>query len=488
VTRRRTSANKHRRSVNRRSGLFPGRRFGLVLVLTLAALGGSAAVAGADSGSSPLVTATVYSSSGTSPDSVTVAALQANPGQCPTYQGQSMNELGRQGFVPVTLAQNATWSLPTILSCLQTPIPVGAVTGVTVINAGGSPELGSGSQLTPADLAPSGSDFNNSSEYPVVQALGSVNQYDRPWRGSPQGQPDYDYLDEVQVSQPITMEVFEGPHLTVRVKASRTTVPVGKTVSFTASVTGADDSSLSYNWNFGGGAPNSTAPAPKAAFNAAGQYDVTLQVTDTAGGGGGAKIPLTVGAQVPARTESHKQTGAGKNRKSHSPTGPQKSSGNHPGGSAGNNKSETTSTKTKSSGQTSTTTNSSSTTSTSTATTPSHPAAAAAPTHPTSSRSPTHHSPPRTPRIIKPPPVTPSLGPLVTGQEISDVVALPAGASPLVHSVPAPAASAPPARQATRASRLPALAAALGVALLLGLGAVRELRGRRGWAALRPSS
>ena len=88
-----------------------------MFVLTLGVFGGSAADAGADAGSNPLVTATVYSSSGTSMDSVSVAELQANPGQCPTYPGQSMNELGRQGFVDVPLAQNATWSLPTILGC-----------------------------------------------------------------------------------------------------------------------------------------------------------------------------------------------------------------------------------------------------------------------------------------------------------------------------------------------------------------------------------
>jgi len=458
-----------------------------MLVLMAGLLAGPAPLAGADAGSNVLVTATVYTSTGTSTDSVTVAALEANPGQCPPYQGHSMNELGRQGFVPVTLAQNATWSLPTILGCLQTPIPLGAVTGVTVIDAGGSPELGSGSQLTPADLAPSGSDFSSSSEYPVVQAAGSVNQYDRPWRGSPQGQPDYDFLDEVQASQddqptPVAIEVFEGPHLGVAVNASRTTVPAGGTVGFSATVTGAGGSGLSYSWNFDGGAPNSTAATPQARFNAPGQYDVTLQVTDTAGGGGGAQIPITVGAPAPAATGSHKQAGAGKNRKSHSPTGPQKSSGNHPGGAAGKQNSQSTTT----AKTTTTSTTPASTTPSSTSTTPSHSAApASTPARTTTSRSPAHHPPRRTSPIAKPPLATQAGGPLVTGQLISDVLTLPPGASPLVRSVAAPAASAPPARQAIRTSTLPALAGALAVALLLGLGAGRELRGRRAW---RPSS
>ena len=63
----------------------------------------------------------------------------------------------------------------------------------------------------------------------------------------------------------------------------------------------------------------------------------------------------------------------------------------------------------------------------------------------------------------------------MAGRLISDVIPLGPGASPLVHVVPAPLSSAPPARQGVRASVLPALGAALAVLLLLGLGAGREL-------------
>jgi PKD repeat protein len=493
VTRRAHRANEYRRLINRRPGSFPGRRLALLCALTLGVFGCSATLAGADPSSDVLVTASVYASSGTSPDSVTVGALEANPGQCPTYQESNMNELGRQGWVDVPLAANNTWSLPTILPCLQTPIPLSSVKGVTVINPDGSPQVGADSQITPQDLA-SPSDFNNPSEYPVVQALGSANQYDRPWRGSPQGQLDYDFLDEVQASQdgqpaPIALEVFEGPILTVTANASRTTVPAGGSASFSASVTGADDSGLSYTWNFDGGAPNSTAAAPTAAFNAAGQYDVTVQVTDTAGGGGDAEIPITVGAPAPAATGKHKQKGAGNSRKSHSPTGPRKSSGNHAGGTAGQHKSQSTSTKTTTpTGQTSTTPSSTTESSTSTATTPTQ---STAPARTTPSRSRTPHAPPRTPRITTRPPRPPVAGPLVDGELISDVTLLSPGASPLVHPAPAPEASAPPARQAIRTSAVPALASALVIALLLGLGARRELGGRRGWRgwrARRPGS
>src|SRR5439155_13730867 len=137
-------------------------------------------------------------------------------------------------------------------------------------------------------------DFSDPSEVPVVEALGSSNQYDRPWRGN----GDQNFLDEVQQSQnsgqpaPISIEVFEGPMLTVKVTATRASVPVGGVVTFHATVTGADATGLSYSWSFGGGAPGSSAIAPRVRFPTAGQYEVTVQVTDGAGGGGVASIPI----------------------------------------------------------------------------------------------------------------------------------------------------------------------------------------------------
>ena len=59
----------------------------------------------------------------------------------------------------------------------------------------------------------------------------------------------------------------------------------------------------------------------------------------------------------------------------------------------------------------------------------------------------------------------PSSGPLVVGLLVSDVTPLSAGVSPLVRVVPAAVATAPPARQAIRASLLPALAAGFAVLL-----------------------
>ncbi len=461
-----------------------------MLACGLAALGAPAAVATADPSSDEVVSATVYSPSGTTEqnDAVSLAQLQSNP-QCTPYSGTDLNELGRAGFVDVPLSPDQSWALSTVLGCLSTPVPVAAVRGITVIDGQGAPEDGPGSMLTGNDLAAQGStDFNNPQEAPVVQALGSLNQYDRPWRGNGGGQTDEDLLDEVQGTDndqplPIAIEVFEGQLLTVTVSASRTTVPAGGSVTFGTTVTGDNGSALSYSWNFDGGAPNSTVVAPQVTFASAGQYDVTVQVTDSAGGGGGAEIPINVGPPSPAATGSHPQTGSGKSRKSHTPTGPRKSKGTHPGGRAGGSttgKSTTTGT-----GNGTNTSTTGSTTSTSTSTTrasttsasdgSSHPPTAPAPHQTgTSKRASAHTTAPRTRSTPRPP-----SGALVAGLLVSDVTPMAPGASPLVSVVPAAVATAPPARQAIRASLLPAFAAGFAVLLLLGLGAGRELHGRR---------
>ncbi|MBV9802977.1 MAG: PKD domain-containing protein [Solirubrobacterales bacterium] len=467
-------------------------RFALALVSVLITLGLTSAGALADNSSDVLVSATVYSSSGTTTDSVTLGALQADPTRCPVYSGpQAMQEQGRNGSVAVSLppsgAQTGTWSLGTALDCMQTPIPLSAVQGITVLGFDGSPQSGAGSELRPGDLA-APSDFSDNSQAPVVEALGSGNQYDRPWRGG----ADQDFLDEVQESEngqpaPISIEVFEGPLLTVEVHASRTSVPVGGTVKFHATVGGASGNPLSYAWNFGGGAANSTATAPRARFASAGQYEVTVQVTDQSGGGGVASIPITVGGKPRAATGGHSRSGAGTSLTSHSPTGPLSSAGNHPGGRPGSTKTGgSNSPATSHSGGTAPAQN---TTPTSPMTTP----AATTPASPNLPSTPRPSTPPSRPHrpstSLKTPLTLPQTsGPTVSGQLISDVIPLAPGASPLVRVVPATVASAPPARRALRASPLAPIGAALAIILLLGLGAGRELGWRVRWPALGPGT
>lgn len=493
----RANPDEQDRLANRRPGMIPGRRFALLLAITGGLLGYPGAIARADS-SGPLVSATVYSASGTTAESVSVAQLQASS-QCPVYGGPGvMNEMGRAGPVPVSLSQTNSWALSTILGCLQpNPVPLPSVQGVTVINADGTPQTDSGSQLKPADLNPLGqTDFNNPDEGPVVTALGSSNRYDRPWRGSSQGQPDYDFSDQITTGSPsgdalpVDIEVFEGPLLTVTVNASPTTVPAGGAVTFNATVTPQNGSALSYSWSFDGGAPNSTAAAPQVSFSTAGQYNVTVQVTDTQAGGGEATIPITVGTLPSPATGGHGQKGAGKSNKSHSPTGPQKSSGTHAGGKAGKEGTsqstttgKTTSTNTATTPATGTGTGASSSTTSATAGTGAsgHPASPSPHTAATGNATARHAA--TLPRTRPASPAPPS-GPLVAGLLISDITPLPPGVSPLVHTAPAQPATAPPARQAIRATLLPALGGGLAVLLLLGLGAGRELRGRRAWRAL----
>jgi len=215
---------------------------------------------------------------------------------------------------------------------------------------------------------------------------------------------------------------------------------------------------------------------------------VTVQVTDAAGGSGVASIPITVGTPAAPATGGHKQNGAGTHRKSHFPTGPKKSSGHHRGGPAGNPKSGQATTPAKANTNTTsgatTRPSSTGTTPTTTAPAPSRTPTTTSTPHPATAPvpRPKRTTVPRT-RPTTHTPVPPA-GPRVTGLLISDVTPVPAAVSPLAHTVPAAVATAPTARRAIRASRLPAFGAALAVALLLGLGARRELRTRRDWRAL----
>ena len=266
--------------------MVPGRRVALAALIAVGALGSLAASAAADQ---QIVTATVYSSSGTQQESLTLGALEANSNQCPQYTGPVPVQHGQTGQTTTpNFTGGQVWALSTILSCLQPAVPSGAVKGVTIIQADGTPESGSGSQLTAADLAAGSSGFADPSEAPVIGNQGTASavsiQYDRPWRGG----NDNNFNDQVTQTSgsPLAIEVFEGPLLTVTPTASATTVPAGSTVSFSATYAPSNVSGVTYNWSFDGGAANSTASAPTVTFNTGGTYKVTVQVSDDEGGGG----------------------------------------------------------------------------------------------------------------------------------------------------------------------------------------------------------
>ena len=72
------------------------------------------------------------------------------------------------------------------------------------------------------------------------------------------------------------------PNGTINTPASNQTITAGQTVNFTGTGTDPDGDAMTYLWNFGGGATNSTLRNPGAvAFNTAGTYTVTFTVTDS---------------------------------------------------------------------------------------------------------------------------------------------------------------------------------------------------------------
>ena len=476
----RTRFGEQRWSANRRPGGIPRRRFAFVLAVVYFAFAGG--VAAADQ---TVVSATVYPSGSGSVTTPTATLPGLN--NCQQYPTQE------SGWSPITLyssgqpnpsgqpyqpAQGASWELSTVLTCGMN-VPLNNVTGVQVY----SPHYGfDTTELTNAELT-GASQFHDPAApdaLPVVSNDEGQNTYVRPWLGG----ADQNAKDQVvEDGAPVTIVVYEnGAELTV--VASATTVSKGskhEKVRFSATVRTSSGSTvptsaLSWSWNFGYGGSSSSSPTPKHSF-VAGTFPVSVQVTDHKTGAGGTDT-IDVNAGNPGGNGN-------------SPTGPNNSSGDHPGGSAGGPNDSATTGKshsgkgTTTNGQNKQTTTTStegsggtSGTGTGTGTTPAPivPNPTPAPPIP-APRSATH--PPT--RVNKPPAAT---GPLVTGRLISDVIPVPANDSPLVKVAQGPPATAPAIRPATTTSFVPALSAGIAVVLLLGLGAGNELRGRRDWRTL----
>jgi PKD domain len=463
----------------------------LALALALAITACCAATASADQ---PVVSATIYpSSQGTvSHQTVGTATLDG----CPAYGGSNPIYLYPPGQ-PYQLTASS-WTLSTVLTCGM-QIPLGDVTSVQVLN----PSQGFEAPLDNADLSDPTryQDPQAPDALPAVSVDGSEDQtaYVRPFRG---GSDDNARDAVTENGAPITLVVYvNGPPLTVDASAhtlsataTAATAKLSATVS-TAAGSPVPASGLTWSWNFGDGA-TSVAATPEHRF-APGVYDVTVQVTDVGSGAGGT---ATIQFRTPAAPAPGHQTQTGGNQptRSKSPSGPD--NGKHskrPVGktgaqsSGGSDKGRSTS---HPAGQSTTPATASTPT---TGTAPAEPTTPAAtpptpPTPPTSTTAPAspagheaphrpvaHPRPRRTTARRTTPRRSPPPGSLVTGRLISDVTPLPVGSSPLVDVTPAVAAAPPAVRQATRTTALSALAAALVVIVLLGLGAWRELRGRR---------
>ena len=444
-----------------------------------------------------MVSATVYPSSQGTVSHQTVG-LQTLDG-CPAYGGSNPIYLYPPGQ-PYELT-STSWTLSTVLTCGM-QIPLGDVTSVQVLN----PSQGFEAPLDSADLSDPTryQDSQAPDALPAVSVDGSEDQtaYVRPVRGG----GDDNARDAVtENGAPITLVVYvNGPPLsvdasaqTLSATATATTAKLSATVS-TAAGSPIPASALTWSWNFGDGV-TSVAAAPEHRF-AAGSYDVTVQVTDVSSGAGGT---ATIQFMTPAGPAPghHTQPGANKPTKSKSPSGsnngkhskrPTGRSGAQPSGSSDKGRSTShpagqgTTPATASTPRTSTAPPEPTTP---TATTPAPPTTTSPPPSPVGHPAPHRPVPhPRSQRTTRRrgPPAAPA-GPLVTGRLISDVSPLPVGSSPLVHLTPVAAAAPPAVGQATRTTAMPAIGAALVVIVLLGLGAWRELRGRRRWRAASPA-
>jgi hypothetical protein len=172
------------------------------------------------------------------------------------------------------------------------------VADVIVLESNGLADPNAAARLTPADLTLP-SDFADSSQWPVFWDEGSAVIYERPTRDA----NDDNATDQVIVTpgsgESLQFDVYEGAaSVNVTISASATSVAPGSSVTFTASVPGAD-SGETFVWNFDGAAPAAIGSSVSATFANAGVYEVSVQATGTKNGFG--QIEVDVGS-TPAGT------------------------------------------------------------------------------------------------------------------------------------------------------------------------------------------
>jgi hypothetical protein len=500
---------------DRRPGVLPGRRFALVGAVALAACLAFPASGLADD--FPVIDATVFAA-GASPQEqqVTFEYLSG----CQTAPQAVYVEHGADGTVfSDQVGGSNSWDLRTALTCGPTPVLPSLQFGdITVFNTNGAAEVQPGSALAPGDF--SGSGGFPPGELPVVTVPNSTQiRYDRPYRGG----DDADAADGVGPSdQPISIDVFTGAQLNATVTASATQIAPGQTVTFDATVDPASPG-LSYQWSFGDG-QTATGQDPEHTFTSDGRFPVTVLATDGQGGGGGGGTTVTVGTPPPATTTGP-TTGAfttpttapttattpgtpTHHPRRHHPAGP----GTHTTTSPGPTTTATTPPRRQTTSTTSTTatttthttpaTTSSTSTSAGSPPTPgvspgpgapaaTTPAAATPPSATSTARpptAPTPSTPAPTQTAASPSPGHHSQMPLVTGRLIASLDPVPARSSPLTHPIAEGGGAVVVAAAVPHSSSSPLtlIASLCGVALLLGLGAMRERRGGLDWRSLRP--
>lgn len=94
------------------------------------------------------------------------------------------------------------------------------------------------------------------------------------------------WQNQLQVPSPLLnfcpQQTNQAPQGTITAPANNAAINVGTPVSFSSTGSDPDNNTpLTYAWNFGGGATNSTAQNPSVTFTRAGTFTVSLTVTDS---------------------------------------------------------------------------------------------------------------------------------------------------------------------------------------------------------------
>jgi hypothetical protein len=492
---------------DRRSGIHPGRRSALTSACAVALFAGLALPASGLADGTPLLEVSVDGG----PSQEVGTGDLANCQNAPVDNNFDVVNDGNDA--PEFVGGFNWWDLGTLLTCGSPPVlgSLQSFSFLTLFEPNRGPESGNG-VITRDDLE-SGNNFHNPGERPLLNYSPPNVEYLRPWRGG----DDSNAPDTIGPSTaPIAVSVFTGSQLNVTVTPSATQIAPGQTVTFSTTVTPALSGSLSYQWNFGDGTPNtSTSPDPTITFNDAGNWPVTVQVSDDQGDGGPGSTLVQVGTP-PTGTTTGPTTGAfTTSTPTTSATTPKPPThnrhGHAPATSTGTStKTSAASTTTASGSQTTATTTTTRTTAATTTTATSTTSTAAGPPAAAGSGSaaPPASAPPVAPSTAPakttgsttapstaaattttpaPAPHPGSRLPLVTGRLIASVDPQAPGASPLVHTI----AGGTPAEGAiaddrSRSSPAAIIAGILAALALLGLGAARERRGAIAWRSLRP--
>lgn len=216
-------------------------------------------------------------------DGVAAASTLEDPGPIPfntvgtyTITFNATDSLGISDATPATITVTVTEAPnSTILTPATTTI---IATGATVNFTGSGSDPDNNLPLTYAwDFA--GGAANSTEQNPGDVAFNTPGDY----------VVRFTVADALGVTDAtpatVTVRVTDPPNGTITAPSGNVSINVGETVTFTATFSDPDNTSpFSYQWDFAGGAPNSTAQNPGAVrFNNAGVFNVTFTVTDALG-------------------------------------------------------------------------------------------------------------------------------------------------------------------------------------------------------------